>query len=91
MEQTSNTSAIKQQSSSGTSKRASGRNSAQQQDTGNLPTESNQITGAANQLFEPVQQKSEIPMIVDQENVQDDQNEVDSPNDELRRIMQEDD
>ena len=30
-------------------------------------------------------------MMVDQENVGNDQNEVDSPNDELRRIMQEDD
>ena len=84
------TSAIKQQSSSSTSKRASGRNSAQQQDTGNLPVESNQVSSAANQLFEPVQQKSEIPMIVDQQNVGNNQIEVESENEELGRVMQED-
>ena len=82
------TSAIKQQSSSSTSKRASGRNSAQQQDTGNLPVESNQVSSAANQLFEPVQQKSEIPMIVDQQNVGNNQIEVESENEELGRVMQ---
>ena len=91
MEQTSNTSAIKQQNSSGTSRNRSGRNSAQQQNTGNLSVESNQVAGVAKQLFEPVQQKSELVMMVDQENVIGDQNEVESQNEELHRIMQEGD
>jgi hypothetical protein len=65
MEQTKNNQAVKTHNSSASSKKQSGRASTQQQDTGNLPMDSDRVKSVAEQIFEPVQPKNENVMIID--------------------------
>ena len=65
MDQTKNNQAVKTNNSSASSKKPSGRTSTQQQDTGNLPMDSDRVKSVAEQIFEPVQPKNENAMIID--------------------------
>ena len=65
MDQTKNNQAVKTHNSSASSKKPSGRTSTQQQDTGNLPMDSDRVKSVSEQIFEPVQPKNENAIIID--------------------------